>query len=76
MAQCRSENMREKKNGNKDQDKKIYKVSVLLQMIHASSDRLLEVLSSSSGPARRARIEENQQGLETRKYLTCREARM
>ena len=45
-------------------------------MIHASSDRLLEVLSSSSGPARRARIEENQQGLETRKYLTCREARM
>ena len=56
--------------------KKIYKVSVLLQMIHASSDRLLEVLSSSSGPAPRARIEENQQGLETRKYLTCREARM
>ena len=47
--------------------KKIYKVSVLLQMIHASSDRLLEVLSSSSGPASRARIEENQQGLEIRK---------
>ena len=40
--------------------KKIYKVAVLLQMIHASSDRLLEVLSSSLGPARRARIEENQ----------------
>ena len=76
MAQYRSEKMREKKNGNKDQDKKICKVSVLLQMIHASSDRLPEVLSSSSGPARRTRIEENQQGLETRKYLTCREARM